>query len=676
MSIHKMKQKELGDRLLEFVGDQVEEIKIDLIRGDVWTRLVNREGTPVPNTAYKLYQNSELIEEGTTDGSGAFKVEDLPQGLFRIKVTTEEGYEIETEVPWLKKGTGPHLQVLRLPTLVEVSWGKKEIFPLFYPRSGDEYPDRGSPSVPLIIRTFGLPNGINGILFEIDLYGFDDDGARHELPLHLLGVEGLWDMEVRRNILTSVKEGDRPALELRLPWTEEGGVFSAELDRFQVEVTFNGPLKVSMKSVELKRTRPVLIIANPTGDLGMTNLEADCFIDGGVEMGHLVLAESGGYKYHYTGKKLPYSNSIFEFGEKRYTLPLAVATKHMRGSSHTIYQGHGSLSVDGKTDPCDSCRFRSAWDNMDIGVQIEYLSKVLRPLKFDDEKNKYVSSSWREFRRYISKGKPLKVWYDIDESGGDPNFTPRITSRRASIGKNFSQMFTCLKNGDFQGLGNSLYFCMPSQKTRFVDSAAKLHLGGYSIVDASLLPPPFTGPYLTEDRYRGYPTALNEKRNGDRLSSTSDAYIPSVEDRCQQGVSQYGKRVGYIFWQNSEGETMKKDGGKSFMIFNFNDSSENLDAEVVNGMEGQHPTPTELMFANGCLTASSSDLAESFLTKGTRVYIGNRKPVFCGWSLEFSREFAHHLFILGKSPEEVFNHLKGEYEAKMLPRMFVKKQGE
>jgi len=94
--------------------------------------------------------------------------------------------------------------------------------------------------------------------------------------------------------------------------------------------------------------------------------------------------------------------------------------------------------------------------------------------------------------------------------------------------------------------------------------------------------------------------------------------------------------------------------------------------DKVDALEGTRPTPTELMYASGCLTAATPALAESFLKKGTRVYIGNRIVAWGTWNRQMADAFAKKVFQDKKSPEEAFNDLKAEYVGKLRCAMWKK----
>ena len=564
------------------------------------------------------------------------------------------------------------LRIQRPPArakLTEVKWDDPQIHPLYFPKTDDQW-------VNLTIKTENVPDGTNGSRIHIALYGYyeeapagDDKRTPVELPISLLGIEKPEDFEVQSDELVNNRAGDRYALEFQLPWTEvtavDGSkVFPVEFATFLVEVTIDDGLPDGgMCSDELKRTIPVSIFANPDAVEAQKRFweSGETIRDLAKAAGRLALLEAG---------RTPAKASVFEDGATRGEIPLTMPKTHMRGTSHTFYRGHGSLLTQDKKGPCSCCKFRDHWNAFDQDDKLAYIANVISPMKWNGSASKYIAMSWSDLKTAAKAKTPMHIQFDIDESKGDPNFTPATTKKNMPWTSKLTNMFKALANWDKAQLKEGLQFCMPTPSAAWLTAAAAPKLGGYEIpVDATAA----NGPSFAnaDSALKGAPDIVGTAGPGQTVPDGTPIYLNMVVEKCKQGEDTENERAGYIFWESTDGDTFAEKGGKPAMCFGHG-ANDWLLPDVVDALKGRQPTPTELMYASGCLTAATKELPMSFINKGTKVYIGNRIVAWGNWNRQMADAFAKKVFTDGKTPQEAFNDLKGEYVAKLRCVMYTK----
>lgn len=554
--------------------------------------------------------------------------------------------------------------------LTEVSWAKPEIHPLYYPENADQ-------KIAVVIKTERVSDGTNGSRFEIGLWGYyeeapagEDKRAPVELPLSLLGLEKDEDVEVETGQLKSVKSGNRPALELRLPWGEvtakDGSkVYPVEFATFRVKVKLQDGLPADgLCSDELKRKIPVIVFANPDAVESQKRFweSGETIRDLAKAAGHLALLEAG---------RTPGKASVFESGVSRGVIPLKMPQTHMRGSSHTFYRGHGYLLTHDGKDPCGCCKFRDHWNTLSDGDRTVYVSNVISPSKWDNTAKRFVAISWADLQKSVKAKDKILVQFEVDESKGDPNFTPATTPGNLPWTAKLTNMFSALVNWDKTQLKEGLQFCMTKPDVARLTQAAALKLGGHNIpVDNTAA----TGPsfYDADSALKGAPDVVGATGPGAKVPAGTPIYLNTIESKCEQGEDVENKRAGFIFWESPDGETFAAKGGRPAMCFGNAGIAEWLTPDKVDALKGKQPIPTELMYASGCLTAATKELPESFLNKGTKVYIGNRIVAWGTWNRQMADAFAVKVFTDEKSPADAFNELKGEYVGKLRCVMYQK----
>jgi hypothetical protein len=369
--------------------------------------------------------------------------------------------------------------------------------------------------------------------------------------------------------------------------------------------------------------------------------------------------------------RTPGKPSVFEKNALRGAIPPAMPETHMRGSSHTFYRGHGYLLTHDGKDPCGCCKFRDHWDALSDDDKTTYVSNVIQPGKWDGAQKKFVSMSWSDLKKSVKKKDKIFIQFDLDESRGDPNYTPKTTSGNMPWTSKLSNMFKALVNWDKAQLKEGLQFCMTKPDVAMLTSAAALKLDGYNIaVDNTAT----NGPSFFDagSALKGAPDVVGAVGPGAQVPAGTPIYLNTVTDKCEQGEDVENKRAGFIFWETADGETFAQKGGNPAMCFGTAWITDWLTPDKVDALQGTKPTPTELMYASGCLTGATKALAESFINKGTKVYIGNRVVAWGNWNREMADAFAKKVFANKKSPEDAFNELKGEYVAKLRCVMWKK----
>ncbi len=561
------------------------------------------------------------------------------------------------------------------PLLYKVAWDseKKEIHPIYYPENDKQ-------KVALEIKTVCVPDGTDGSAFDIKLYGFyeerpkeEDNRTPVELPISLLGIDGPSDVEVKGGELKSVKAGDRPALELRLSWDKVTAVDGSQvylMDFVSFKVTVNlkdGLPGRAVESEELKRTVPVVIFANPDAKESQENFwrSGIKFRDDAKGAGYLALLEMG---------RTPAVPSVFEKDRTRDPIPRQIPLTHMRGSIYTFYRGHGYLFTREGRVPCHCCKFRDRWNSLSPTDKLSYIRNVISPLVWDGAQGKFVAVSWSELKRHVRNRDSIIVQFELDESKGDRNYTPETTPGNMPWFNKLKFMFSALVNWDLERLKEGLQFCMAPPRANTLSLAAAKRLGGYRIpVDRHAT----NGPsfYSNDTALKGAPDVLRDVGQGQQVPADKDIYIHTVQAKCKQGEDQDNRRAGFIFWQMRDGTTFAQSGGKPVLCFNRHPNDEDLGPEHINNLDGRWPTPKELMYAAGCLTASTPELAESFLNKGTKMYLGYRVVAWGKWSQQLAEAFSQKVFVEGKTPEQAFNDLKAEYIPKLRVAMWKKTNG-
>ncbi len=556
--------------------------------------------------------------------------------------------------------------------LTKVAWDRG--VPAIHPRY---FPEGKEQGVDLFVETMAVKDGVDGSGFTLRLYGYyeeapEGDDTRHpvELPLSLLGIEKEADVVVRAGRLTNARVGPRPALQLRLPWGEVEAVdgtkvYPVEFATFKVRVELKGGLpEGGMESQELARKVPVVIFANPDAVEGQKRFweSGETIRDLARAKGELALLEAG---------RTPGKPSIFESGVSRGVIPLKLPLTHMRGSSYTFYRGHGYLLTHDGKNPCGCCKFRDRWRALSADDQVRYLANVLTPLKWDEGEGKFVPISWNELRRSVKNRDHISVQFVIDESSGDPGFTPETTSGNMPWITRLRQMFTAIARWDREAMREGLQFCMSKPNVARVTAAAARRLGGYTI---PIDPDAAGGPsfYSAGAALKGAPDVVRATGPGATVPAGKPIYVNSVEAKCKKGEDVENRRAGFIFWQSTDGETFAEKGGQPAMCFGDGGTAEWLLPDKVDALKRRCPTPTEVMYASGCLTAATPALAESFLKKGTRIYIGNRIVAWGTWNRQMAEAFAREVFENGKLPEEAFDGLKAEYVGKLRCAMWKK----
>jgi hypothetical protein len=555
------------------------------------------------------------------------------------------------------------------PLVTELTWvgGKKEIHPLYYPENNDQ-------KIALTVKVLNIPEDSDGSAFDIKLLAYtekppdegDDNRKPVELPLSMLGITGPADLKVSGNVLKSMRPPARPALELRLDWdevttTDGKKVFPSEMHGFQVTVGLAGAAaEETRQSEELKRAVPVVIFANADAVESQKRFweSGQNIRDDARGAGHLALLEAG---------RTPGKPSVFVSGTSRGKIPAAIPMKHMRGSSHAFYRGHGFLyTKDGKS-PCRSCKFRDRYKTLDQDDKLTYLGNTLQPLIWKG--GGWKPLTWTKLKQHITAGDSKFIKFEVDESRGDKNFKPQSTPGNFPWFNRIGSMISGLLKWNLDQVRHGLEFCMPNPSIAWVRVAVQTKLNvAYSIpVDSTAANGPSfhsAGGYL-----KTAPDVVSEAPPGTEVPADTPIYVNSISNKCEQGEDVENKRGGFIFWETTDGKTFAESGGKPVMCFDPTD----LGVDEIKGLKGTQPTPTELMYASGCLTAATDDLAQEFLKKGTRIYIGNRIVAWGSWNRQMAEAFSKKVFDDGKTPEAAFNDLKGEYVGKLRCVMWRKK---
>ncbi len=559
--------------------------------------------------------------------------------------------------------------------LVKVAWkeGMDEIHPEYFPAKKEQ-------KVPVTIQTRGVPDGTDGSAFEIELFGYreelkegEDSRTPIRLPLTLLGIEAPADVKIKSDRLKSVKAGTRPALELRVPWTKVADldgkdVYPVEMLTFKVQAKLkDGIPEEGRRSAELKRTIPVVIFANPDAVEKQERFwkSGEKIRDDAKGAKRLALLEAG---------RTPGKPSTFESGASRGVIPLKIPRTHMRGTSHAFYRGHGYLLTHDGKSPCQNCKFRDHWSQLSADDQKTYRANILQPTRWDGTKSKFVSMSWSALQKAVTDHDKIFIQFEMDESRGDANFTPTTTPGNLPWTTRLKSMFGALMSWDMDKLHEGLQFCMSKPSVALLRSAAATRLGGYSIpTDQNAT----NGPSFFSDgtATQGAPDIVGAAGPGQTVPKGTPIYINTIEAKCEQGEDVEGQRAGFIFWQSATGDTFAKKGGKPAMCFGHTGIAGWLLPDKVDSLDGEWPVPTDLMYASGCLTAATSELADSFLKKGTKVYIGNRIVAWGTWNRQMAEAFSKKVFTDKKTCEQAFNDLKGEYVGKLRCAMWKKTEG-
>ena len=559
------------------------------------------------------------------------------------------------------------------PGLLEVKWDgdAAEIHPVYYPVNDKQ-------KVRLVVKTAAVPDSPDGSAFEIKVLGYyeklpdsgEDKRTAVEMPASLLGITAPADIKVESNELKNARAGDRPAMELRIPWetvaaADGKNVYPAEMHGFRALVKFAGtPDEMGTLTAEVKRTIPVVVFANPDAVEAQERFwkSGEKIRDDAKNAGRLALLEAG---------RTPGKASVFVDGASRGKIPVATPLKHMRGSSHTFYRGHGYLYTADKKDPCSCCIYRARWDSLDQDDRIQYISNTLKPFKYNGTTKKWDAVTWTRLRKHVKDKDAIFIRFDIDESAGDPDFTPRTTEENASWTTRIGNMIKGLFKWDLDQIREGLQFCMRDPDIAWIRAAAALKLNGYQIPanTTGATGPAFYGNSDADATFKRESPDVVGTPAGTAVPAGTPIYLMTVAAKCEQGEDTANQRAGFIFWQMSDGTTFANAGGRSVMCFDPGDLGE----EEVDGLDGRQPTPTELMYASGCLTAATPELAEKFLEKGTRVYVGNRIVAWGNWNRQMADSFSGKVFGEGKKPEDAFNELKGEYVGKLRCAIWVKK---
>jgi len=415
--------------------------------------------------------------------------------------------------------------------LTEVVWadGAKEIHPLYYPENDKQ-------KAALSIKTASVADGADGSQLTIELWGYyeeapagDDTRQPVQLPVPLLGIDSSADVAVQAGKLTSVKAGPRPALELRLPWGEvdaaDGSkVYPVEFATFKVSVALNDGLpEGGMETAELKREVPVVIFANPDAVEGQKRFweSGETIRDAAKAAGHLALLEAG---------RTPGKASVFESGATRGVIPLSMPQTHMRGSAYTFYRGHGYLLTHDGKGPCRCCKFRDHWTALSADDQSQYLANVLKPLKWDGTQGKFVPMTWAALQKSVADTDNIFVQFEIDESAGDPGYSPVTTPGNMPWLTRLRQMFKALVNWDREAMREQLQFCMSEPNVARVTAAAARRLGGYNIpIDNTAA----AGPsfFNADTALKGAPDVVGATGPGATVPAGTPIYVNSVQDK-------------------------------------------------------------------------------------------------------------------------------------------------
>ena len=555
------------------------------------------------------------------------------------------------------------------PLITELIWagGKKEIHPIYYPENNDQ-------KIALTVKVLGFADDCDGSAFEIKLFGFteappgegEDKREPLELPLDMIGITGDTDIKVTGSELKNTRPAARPALELRLGWDEVEAVdgkkvFPSEMHSFQVTIGLAGASEEdARKSVEMKRSVPVVIFANADAVEAQKRFweSGQKIRDDAKGAGHLALLEAG---------RTPGKPSVFVSGTSRGKIPVAIPLKHMRGSSYAFYRGHGFLYTKEGKSPCGCCKYRDRWKTLDQDDKLAYMGNTLQPLVWKG--GAWKTLTWKKLKKHITDGDSKFIKFEIDESRGDKSYTPESTPGNMPWLSKIGNMISGLLKWDLEKVHHGMEFCMTQPSIAWVRAAVQRKLTvAYSIpVDSTAA----AGPsFHSADGYlKTAPDVVSKAPPGTPVPADTPIYVNSISSKCEQGEDVENKRGGFIFWESADGKTFADSGGKPVMCFD----PEDLGVDEVKGLKGTQPTPTELMYASGCLTAATDDLAKEFLKKGTRIYIGNRIVAWGTWNRQMAEAFSKKVFDDGKTPEAAFNDLKGEYVGKLRCVMWRKK---
>jgi len=313
--------------------------------------------------------------------------------------------------------------------------------------------------------------------------------------------------------------------------------------------------------------------------------------------------------------------------------------------------------------------FTAPVDSLDQDDRIQYISNTLKPFKYNGTTKKWDAVTWTRLRKHV---KDKDAIFIRSTSTNPPAILislpgpPKRTRPGPPDRQHDQRPFQMGPGSDSRGPA----VLHEDPDIAWIRAAAALKLNGYQIPanTTGATGPLFMGTAMPMPRSRE-----NPRRGGDAGRNCgprgTPIYLMTVAAKCEQGEDTANQRAGFIFWQMSDGTTFANAGGRSVMCFDPGDLGE----EEVDGLDGRQPTPTELMYASGCLTAATPELAEKFLEKGTRVYVGNRIVAWGNWNRQMADSFSGKVFGEGKKPEDAFNELKGEYVGKLRCAIWVKK---